>query len=353
MKKPMQKKILTIAFIAAASSTSVSALELGEVGGTKFSVGGYLKAEAIWGNPDSGEKSVEGSARQSRLNLKATKEVDGHIIGGFIEGDFWGAGASGSYDWRLRHAYISIDNFTVGQTWSGGFFATAPFDAPMINFFGAGWGTIACNGGTVCPDCVAHYRTNGLTISAQEPLLQNADMPDMVVSYTQRFDDGSNYSAAITAREVEQLADDSEIGAGVSFQGKLAYGSGELFAGAFSGKGLGVNTGLCVGGTWGPSTAPRNNTNCDIDSAGNLVSQTGFNVGVTQRLTDKLSGTLRYGKVMVDDTADTSAFMTTATLMYSYLPGLDLGIEWRDQDMANHPLRPVGQQVDVMAMYKF
>ncbi|WP_299199553.1 hypothetical protein [uncultured Amphritea sp.] len=56
---------------------------------------------------------------------------------------------------------------------------------------------------------------------------------------------------------------------------------------------------------------------------------------------------------MVDDVADTEAFMTTATLMYKYAPGLDLGIEWRDQDMANHPMRPAGQQVEVMAMYKF
>ncbi len=340
---------LSIAVLAATASTFVSAVELGEVNGTTFSVGGYLKAEAIWGMPDSGNNDVEGTARQSRFNLKATKEVDGHKIGGFIEGDFWGSGASGTYDWRMRHAYISIDNLTVGQTWSGNFFATAPFDARMINFFGPGWGTIAGNGGTVRPSMVAHYRTNGFTISAAEPLYDEASMPDMVVAYAQRFKSGSGYSAAITAREVQQLGDDSEIGAALSFQGRLAVGKGSVTAGVFSGKGQGPNTGLCVGGTWNPTKTAT----CDIDASGNLVSQTGFNVGITQNLTDKLNGTVRYGKVEVDDTADTSGYMTTATLIYSYLPGLDLGIEWRDQNMANHPLRPAGQQVEVMAMYKF
>ncbi len=172
--------------------------------------------------PDSGDNTVEGSARQSRFNLKATKEVDGHKLGGFIEGDFWGSAGS-AYAWRLRHAYISIDKLTVGQTWSGNFFATAPFDVPMINFFGPGWGSIAGNGGTVRPDIVAHYRTNGFTISAAEPLYSNAAMPDMVVAYAQRFESGSGYSAAITAREVEQLTDNSEIGAALSFQGKLCF----------------------------------------------------------------------------------------------------------------------------------
>ncbi|MBQ0785482.1 MAG: hypothetical protein KBT66_14715 [Amphritea sp.] len=341
---------LSIAILAATASTFVSAVELGEVDGTKFSIGGYLKAEAIWGMPDNGANDVEGTARQSRFNIKANKEVDGHKLGGALEGDFWGTGASGTYDWRMRHAFISIDALTVGQTWSGNFFATAPFDAVMINFFGSGYGTIAGNGGTVRPSMVAHYRTNGFIISAAEPLYDEASMPDMVVSYAQRFKSGSAYSAAITAREVQTTSvDDSKIGAAVSLLGKFAVGKGALFAGAFTGKGQGVNSGLCVGGAWNPGIT----ASCDIDAAGDLVSQTGFNLGISQNLTEKLNGTLRYGKVEVDDAADTSAYMTTATLMYNYLPGLDLGIEWRDQDMASHPLRPVGQQVEVMAMYKF
>lgn len=341
---------LSIAILAATASTFVSAVELGEVKGTTFSIGGYLKAEAIWGMPDSGDNSVEGTTRQSRFNLKAEKNIDGHKVTGFIESDFWeNSSYSDAAALRLRHAYISIDNLTVGQTWSGNFFATAPFDARMINFFGPGWGTIGGNGGTVRPSLVAHYRTNGFTLSAAEPLYDNAEMPDLVVAYAQRFEGGSGYSAAITAREVEQLSDDSDIGAAISIQGKLAIGNGALFAGAFTGKGQGPNTGLCVGGTWNPG----NTASCDIDATGKLISQTGFNLGVTQNLTSNLNGTLRYGKVEVDDAADTSAYMTTATLMYSYLPDLDFGIEWRDQDMANHPLRPAGQQVEVMALYKF
>lgn len=341
---------LSIAILAASASTFVSAVDLGEVNGTKFSVGGYLKAETIWGMPDAGSNSVEGSARQSRFNLKATKEVDGHKLGGFIEGDFWGSAGS-AYAWRLRHAYISIDSLTVGQTWSGNFFATAPFDVRMINFFGPGWGSIAGIGAHVRPDFVAHYRTNGFTISAAEPLYSEAEMPDMVVSYAQRFKSGSGYSVAVTAREAQSDVADptaSKVGAAFSFQGKLAVGKGAITAGAFTGKAQGPNTGMCNGGAYNPTLI----ASCDADG-GDLISQTGFSVGVTQDLNEKLNGTLRYGKTMVDDAADSSGAMTTATLMYKYAPGLDLGIEWRDQNMQNHPLRPDGQQIEVMAMYKF
>lgn len=350
---------LSIAILAATASTFVSAVELGEINGTTFSVGGFLKAEAIWNNPDdkasvTNMNTIEGTARQSRFNIKAVnKNVDGHKVAGFIEADFWEN--QGSYTTtpglRLRHAYISVDNLTVGQTWSGQFFATAPYGPRMLNFFGPGFGTIAGTGGTVRPSMVAHYRTNGFTLTAQEPIYSKASMPDLVVSYGKRFKSGSAYSAAVTAREVETSSvNDSEIGAAVSLMGKLAIGKGALFAGGFTGKGAGVYSGLCVGGPWSP--APGVSEGCDYEG-NDLVSQTGFNLGITQNLTDTLNGTLTYGKVKVDDVAETSAYMTTATLMYKYTPSLDLGIEWRDQDMANHPLRFDGQQVEVMAMYKF
>ena len=343
---------LSIAVLAATASTFVSAVELGEFKGTTFSVGGYLKAEAIWGMPDSGENTLETTTRQSRFNLKASKEIEGHKVSGFIESDFWEyqTSYSTSAALRLRHAFISIDNLTIGQTWNGQFFATAPFDARMINFFGPGFGTIGGNGGTVRPSTVVHYTTNGFRFTAQDPLYDNASMPDLVASYSNRFKSGCAYNVAVTAREVQTTSvDDSEIGATISLLGKLAVGNGALFAGAFTGKGAGPYSGVCVGGMWNPTKTAT----CDIDASGDLISQTGFNLGVTQNLTENLNGTLRYGKVEVDDAADTSAYETTATLIYTYLPGLDFGIEWRDQDQANHPLRPAGQQVEVMAMYKF
>jgi len=223
---------LSIAILAATASTFVSAVELGEFKGTTFSVGGYLKAEAIWGMPDSGDNTLETTTRQSRFNLKASKNIDGHKVSGFIESDFW---ENQSYNstaaLRLRHAFISIDNLTIGQTWNGQFFATAPFDARMINFFGPGFGTIGGNGGTVRPSTVVHYTTNGFRFSAQDPLYDNASMPDLVASYSNRFESGSAYNVAVTARAVQTTSvADSYIGATLSLLGKLAVGNGALFA---------------------------------------------------------------------------------------------------------------------------
>lgn len=354
-------KTLAAALVVAGISASAGAVELGEFKGATFSMGGFLKAEGIWGNPDNGKNTFDATARESRINFKATREVEGHKLTGFIEGDLWNnQNYDDSAELRLRHAFVRINNLTVGQTWSGQFFATAPFDARMINFFGPGWGTIGGNGGTIRPSMVAHYvLDNGLRLTAQEPIYDNASLPDMVVSYSKRYKSGSAYNVAVTVREVEQLNYDSEIGAALSLMGRFAVAKGALFAGAYTGKGVGVYSGACNAGLWAPNSAPApanpvKSHLCDINAAtGALVAQSGFNLGVTQNLTPKLNATLRYGKVMVDNAADLSAYMTTATLIYNYLPSVDFGIEWRDQDNRNHPLRPAGQQVEVMAKYYF
>lgn len=339
---------LALALAVSGASVAASAMELGEFNGTKFSVGGYIKAEGVFNNPDNGSSTFDATARQSRINFKVAKEVEGHKVAGFVEGDFYGSNSTGStYDWRMRHAFISVDNVTVGQTWNGQFFAVAPLDGEMVNFWGLGAGTIAGNGGRVRRDVVLHYVNGGVRLTAQDPVFTDADMPDLVASYTQRFQSGSAYNVALTAREV-QNGTDSDVGAGLSLAGKLAVGSGALHASAFTGEGMGVYSGVCQGGMWNPTR----DADCDA-VGGDLVEQSGFSVAYSHRFSDKLRGTARYGEVNVDDAADTSLEMTNVNLIYTYLPGLDLGIEWRDQSEGTLPQRPEGQQIELMAMYKF
>lgn len=347
---------VAVAALVSLFSTSAFAFEVGDFNGTKFSVGGYIKAEGIFNRPDSGNNSFDSSARQSRINFKAARNVQGHKITGFLEGDFYGGNASGStYDWRLRHAYIRVDNLTVGQTWNGQFLATAPFDAGMINFFAPGTGTIGGNGAVVRPDTVLHYETHGFRLSLQDPVYSDANLPDMVVSYTHRLSGGSGFNIAVTGREVDTTPsvssdDQSEFGAALSFASKWMLGPMDsLHLSAYGGKGAGVYAGYGYNGAKGAATS-------DVNAAGDLVEQKGFAIGYKHKFTDKLTGTLRYGQVNVDETAagvNDTFRMTDVNLIYSYLPGLDVGIEWRDQNAANHPLRPKGQQIEVMAMYKF
>lgn len=337
-----------LATAVALTGTSAYGVDLGESNGTKVQIGGYVKAEAIFNQPEGADNTFEGTMRQSRFNIKTTKMVEGKKLTSFIEGDFYGGNASGStYDYRMRHAYIGIDNLTIGQTWNGQFFAIAPFDGEMINFFGLGAGTIAGNGGRIRRDLNVHYTMDGYRFSAQDPVYADAGLPDLVGSYSKRFKSGDAYNVAVTARDV-QNGTDSDLGVGVSFIGKLAMGSGSLHGSIYTGKGMGVYSGLCVGSTWNPGVEAT----CDAEG-GDLVSQTGFSVSYKHKFDDKLRGTVRYGKVTVDDNAETDFDMTNMNLIYKYLPGLDVGVEFRTQSAASTPVRPEGQQIEIMALYKF
>lgn len=110
-----------------------------------YKVGGYIKVDAIHdiGMTRSGngedfglfaaiplEGSVEeqkGShtrihARQTRLNLTATKQTERGPLKAFIEGDFYGTNGSqnttNASEFRLRHAFFELDGFKAGHTWS-------------------------------------------------------------------------------------------------------------------------------------------------------------------------------------------------------------------------------------------
>lgn len=66
-------------------------------------------------------------ARESRIGAKYIQDINGKELTAIIEGDFYGGGTnspsgsekiSNSVNFRLRHAYISYDEWIVGQTWS-------------------------------------------------------------------------------------------------------------------------------------------------------------------------------------------------------------------------------------------
>lgn len=353
------KNKLALAVMVAGFSAQASALELGEINGTTFSVGGYIKAEGVFTDPDNGDTSFEGSARQSRVNFAAAKEVDGHKVRGFVEGDFWdnNTESDSSYAWRLRHAYVSIDNLTFGQTWNGQFLSNAPFDVEMVNFFGLGTGTIAGNGAVIRPDLVVRYKMGNALLTLQDPIYSDADIPDIVAGYTYRTQSGHALNVTLTGREVNTIGDDSEFGAALSLAGKFKFGNTTLALSGYTGEGAGVYAGWGYNGAMGPATS-------DANASGDLITTTGFSAGVTQRFNDKLRGTIRYGQVEADEVAvgmdEDTLEMTNVNLIYSYMPGLDFGIEWRDQNVGTRPptaagssLRPAGSQVEVMAIYKF
>jgi predicted porin len=366
MNRNFYKKGMAAGLLLGAASAA-NAITLAEADGTTVSLGGYIKAEAVFNRPDTNaaegaENSFIAGMRQSRFNLNVARDVEGHRVSGFIEGDFYGnskADEGTAVQWRMRHAVIQVDDLTIGQFWSGQMLATAPLDVEMLNFWGAGSGSIAGNGATVRPQLLVHYQRDGLRISVQDPVNLDATYPDLVASYRLKSESGAQLSVALTGRDVDLTpADDddgkSRLGLGASLAAKLPLGRTSLHLSGYTGKGMGAYSGVGVGGAY--RGADR------IDAEGEkLVRQDGFMVGVRHEFNDALRANVRFSKVMVNDKASTGMVSNNINLMYRYLPGLEFGMEWQRQTLGTvspansdwQRTRPKGQQLEVMTMFKF
>ena len=146
-----------------------------DVDGTKVSVGGYAKLDAIYDFDSDlgpsiqfprialdGESGPEGfsnlHAFESRLNVGTATMTDYGEVRTFVEGDFYGGGGG---ELRLRHAYGEWNGILAGQTWTnfGGFIGLTPtidFTTPTGNALGLRQAQI-------------RYTTGGLSVSLEDP----------------------------------------------------------------------------------------------------------------------------------------------------------------------------------------
>lgn len=115
----------------------------------RMKIGGYLKADFVFdldgtldenqflmstipvpGTPEyGGDAYFSAFAKETRLNVDVRRLKPGSPpLRGFVEGDFFSSGDQ----LRLRHAYVTVGNFLVGQTWTTlSFLESMPF---MIDF---------------------------------------------------------------------------------------------------------------------------------------------------------------------------------------------------------------------------
>jgi len=108
-------------------------------GETEVTVSGYVRASFIYDSEgdlgdsfvvssiptvgDDGDPHFRAHARQSRLRVRSSTELEGgSTVKTHIEGDFFGAGGNESFSnstaFRLRHAYLTVGGWTFGQTWT-------------------------------------------------------------------------------------------------------------------------------------------------------------------------------------------------------------------------------------------
>lgn len=267
--KQAKLSLISAATLLALSSTAVA-------GDTEFKFGGYVKADVmfsdysngapdsgnlsrqfyvpgtIYGTPGNGEQVVDFQARESRFNFKTSTDVDGHKLSGFIELDFMthadgNERVSNSYSPRIRHAFVSFDNWTVGQTWST--FQNPGALPENLDFVGAAEGT------PFVRQTQVRYTNGGFQFAIENPettLTPNGGgsrmtsgsgmVPDFVARYNFKTEGGAKFTVAGLARQlnIENASYDSQtMGYGVSFTGVIPVGDDDIKLSATAGDGMG------------------------------------------------------------------------------------------------------------------
>ncbi|MGI2136350.1 DcaP family trimeric outer membrane transporter [Shewanella baltica] len=261
--------------LALASSANAASLK-----DTDVEFGGYIKADIMFsdygnGAPDSGDLSrqfyvpgtiygkegngnqvVDFQARETRFNFKAATDVDGHKLSGFIELDFMthtdgNERTSNSYSPRIRHAFVSYDNWTVGQTWTT--FQNAAALPENLDFVGAADGT------PFARQTLLRYTQGNFQFAIENPETTvtpnqggaritsgSGVFPDVIARYNLKTDGGAAFSFAGIARQLNletkigaTQIDSSALGYGASVAGIIPVGKDDLRFTATYGEGLG------------------------------------------------------------------------------------------------------------------
>lgn len=235
---------------------------------TIMTIGGRIRVDAYFKNPDvsfdanyevikDGEANQVGiNARNSQLWLKTTTPTELGLMRTLIEMDFFAGSGNeintNAHSPRLRHAYMSVHGFTIGQTYS--FFTTTYTPEILIDPVNEtyarqpliGWGS---GDDTLRYDFSLELPETTLKDSSGKRVLPSDDqIPDFVcrVRYFQDFYEISN---ALILRQIRQdratinsvalNSSDSEIGWGINSSAKIEIANDDLRVGIVYGNAIG------------------------------------------------------------------------------------------------------------------
>jgi hypothetical protein len=253
-----------------------------EADGPQFSYGGYIKTDFIFSNYGDGELAgnsigrdflVHGTipiggegegtdldihARQSRFHFGTSHTLDnGAELGSYIELDFLATAGgnervSNSFQPRMRHAFVTYDNWLIGQTWNTFMdVATLP---ESVDFIGPSGST------SFGREPMVRYTRGGFAIALENPettvtpigggRIETDDIgiPELAARYTWK-----NARAHLQlGGMLRQLAfednnlgiDATELGWGISLSGKVSFGRDDVRFMIHTGEGLGRHVGL-------------------------------------------------------------------------------------------------------------
>lgn len=349
-----------LAAAVSAASLLVSPLVSAE---TDFTFGGYIKADVmfsdysngapdsgqlsrqfyvpgtIYGDPNNGKEVVDFQARESRFNFKTVSDIGGHKVTAFIELDFFthtdgNERVSNSYSPRLRHAFVSYDNWLVGQTWST--FQNPGALPENLDFVGAADGTPFVRQSQV------RYTNGNWQFAIENPettvtpngggsriVSGSGWVPDLVARYNFKTDGGSKFSLAGIARQLildQDGYDSTDFGYGVSFAGVIPVGNkDDIKFTATYGDGLGRYLALNY------ANAAVLNASGDLEA---ISSYAGF-VSYRHWWNDQWRSSITFSGFKADNEvaltgplANETAYSGYINLLYSPIKPLTVGVEY-------------------------
>ena len=308
---------------------------------------------------------LRATAKVTRLGLDFNTPVGDNKVGGKVEVDFAGA----SDNLRIRHAYLTLNNWLFGQTTSNFLSNHAP---EMIDF-----ATNIGGGTTRVPQVRYGYKlapATQLFVSAEEgnssaqtlkydktkdeDVVSSSDVtyraPVLTAKVTQAYAEGKgSASARALVEHYKATSGDDKTGWGVA--AGTNYQVSEPLKVSADVSYVQGNSNYLYG----------NNSAFFVDANGNIEQNEtiGVQVGATYKFSPQLRSTLAYGALFADDGTDYARLNTGANekvqqawinFIYSPVKPVDLGIEYINGERKNFDDKKFSDdRVGFMARYSF
>ncbi|REG46414.1 hypothetical protein EQ718_06475 [Paracoccus versutus] len=301
--------------------------------GVKLSFYGFTKLDLVGDNnydlgyttggmASVGESSVQdggsgATAFESRLGVKGSIDTEIGELKFNIEGDFYGA-ASGSGNFRLRHAYGEVGPLLAGQTWTN----WMPFEGTpgaIQDFNGAAGGTnyrVAQLRYTFRPN--EQWR---LSLAVEEDYAPGAQSNLALTAFGGYASPWVKAGLGVIARNLETNAGETVRGLGYALGADVeAWQGGKLQLQYVGGKGIATAMNNAGAATIDLTTGGK--YAYDIDANGDAIKVHGLKAGITQKLGEKSDISVAYGMQRFDDyagVADSATKQISSTyLTYRY-----------------------------------
>lgn len=359
-----QQQQVRLAEVAAQPQASSPLAGLKSKSGADINIYGFVRGDAnyiIEGADDDFNKvaattgevkdKLRATAKTTRIGLDFSTPAGDSKVGGKVEVDFAGNGASENL--RIRHAYLTYNNWLFGQTTSNFLSSHAP---EMIDF-----STNAGGGTTRIPQVRYAYNlapSTKLLVAAEEgnsagtSIKYSLPVLTAKVAHTYANSKGAVSGRALVENYKSSAAEDNKTGWGVALGTDFkVIDPLKVFADAS----------YVVGNS--NYLYASNNAFSVVDGDIEQNEFTAIQVGATYKILPNLRSTLAYGTVLADDGTDFAKANQTANekikqawvnVIYSPAKPIDLGIEYvngKRETFAGQSYKD--NRVGLMAKYNF